>query len=824
MEVTETRKGRRTKEPGGVNQRTGDDASRYGYFDDEHREYVVDRCNVPVSWTNYIGVKDLCVVLSHNAGGYAFYQSAEHHRVTRFRQNGVPLDRPGHYVYVRDDETGEFWSLSWQPVGKDLSEARYECRHGLSYSKFSAEYQGIAGEQLVFIPVADDVELWDVRVTNKSGRPRRLSLFTYCEFSFHHIEIDNQNLQMSLYASGSNFADGIIEYDFFYEPWTYHYFTSNVNPDSYDCVRDAFIGPYRTETNPLAVERGLCSGSSELGGNHCGSLHKRLVLKPGEEQRVVFMMGVGDRKAGAKMRSKYGDVAAVDRAFAGLRDYWEKKLSVLQVRTPSNGLNSMINTWTPYQAETCVVWSRFASFIEVGGRTGLGYRDTSQDVMAVPHTNPAKCRERMVELLHGQVSKGYGLHLFDPDVFKPRDEKLPGVRLPTVVPTPQASDIVHGMEDVCSDDALWIVGSVCEYVKETGDAGFFDLTVPFADAGEATVYEHLKRSLEFSAEQVGANGICLGLRADWNDCLNLGGGQSAMVSFMHYWALQEFADAASFLGRSADVARYLGMAERVRDACERELWDGDWYIRGVTKRGTRIGSKKNDEGKIFLESNSWAVMSGAASEERGKKAMDAVHLHLASPYGIHLVWPTYTRPNDDIGYVTRVYRGVKENGSIFSHPNPWAVIGECRLGRGALAMKLYDALLPYHQNDNIHVRQAEPYSYCQFIMGKDHTAYGRARHPWLTGSAGWNYTAATKYILGIRAAYDGLIIDPCIPPEWKEFEVTRRWRGATYRIRVSNPRGVEKGVKEMWVDGEQMTGRIPPRKPGAEVEVRVTMG
>lgn len=797
---------------------------RYGYFDDEKREYVIERPDVPVSWTNYLGVENLCTVISHNAGGYSFYKTAEHHRITRFRQNGVPLDRPGHYVYIRDDVTGEFWSVSWQPVGKNLDEAKYTCRHGLSYSKFSVEYQGLEADQLQFIPLNDDVELWDVRIRNKSGRSRELSVFAYCEFSFHHVEIDNQNLQMSLYASGSAYTDGVIEYDFFYEPWMYHYFTLNKKPDSYDCVRDEFLGPYRTETTPLAVERGRCSNSSELGGNHCGALHKHFFLEAGAEERLIFMLGVGNRLKGREIRRKYGDLRRVDGAYRDLRQYWQHKLEAFQCKTPNQGLNTMVNIWTLLQAETCVVWSRFASFIEVGGRTGLGYRDTSQDVMAVVHTNPQKCRERLIDLLHGQVSKGYGLHLFDPEVFRPAKEKLPGVRLPTVVPTPSSSDIVHGMEDVCSDDALWIVVSACEYVKETGDAGFFDVGVPFADGGEATVYEHLKRSLDFSAEQVAATGISLGLRADWNDCLNLGGGQSAMVAFMHHWALREFVEAAKHLGRDDDAIHYAKLAERVKEACERELWDGEWYIRGMTKKGMKIGSKENDEGKIFLESNSWAVLSDAASPSRGRSALDAIHRHLASPYGLHLCWPTFTRVNDDIGYLTRVYPGIKENGSIFSHPIPWAIIAECKLGRGELAMKLYDALLPYNQNDKIEIREAEPYSYCQFIMGKDHSAYGRARHPWLTGSGGWNYTAATKWILGIRLSFDGLVIDPCVPSDWREFSVQRRWRGATFMITVRNPDGIQKGVKSIMLDSATVRGPIPPQKSGSTHVVEVVMG
>jgi N,N'-diacetylchitobiose phosphorylase len=797
---------------------------RYGHFDEARREYVIERPDVPVSWTNYLGVKDFCTVISHNAGGYSFQRSAEHHRITRFRPNGIPLDRPGHYVYLRDDETGEYWSVSWQPVGLDLSQARFEVCHGLSYTRFSCDHGEVRAEQTLFVPLDDDLELWDVRVVNTGSRTRRLSIFGYVEFSFHHIEIDNQNLQMSLYCAGSSCADEIIEYDLFYEPGMRHYFAANVPIEGFDAVRDQFLGPYRSETNPQAVENGACSGSVELGGNHCGALHKRLVLEPGEEQRLAFLLGVGDRAQGRVMREKYGEPAAVDGALADLARHWDDKLAAFQCRTPSPGLDAMTNIWTLYQAETCVVWSRFASFIEVGGRTGLGYRDTAQDVMSIPHTSPETARRRILELLHGQVSSGYGLHLFDPAVFERPDETLPAVKLPTVVPQPSQASIVHGLKDACSDDALWLVVSICEYVKETGDVPFFDVSVPFADSGSGTVYEHMKRALDFSAAQVGPTGICLGLRADWNDCLNLGGGESAMVSFLHHWALQAFVEAARFLGRTADGEKYAGLAETVRSACERELWDGEWYIRGITAKGVKIGSRESEEGKIFLESNAWAVLSDVASVERGRSCMDAVGRHLSSEFGLHLVWPAFSTPNDDIGYVTRVYKGIKENGAIFSHPNPWAMIAECKLGRGDRAMQLYDALLPYHQNDRIETRQAEPYSYCQFVMGRDHTAFGRARHPWLTGSGGWCYTAATHWILGLRPGYDGLTVDPCVPSGWKAFEVSRRWRGAEFKIRVSNPDGVETGLVHLLLNGQVVTGALPVCPAGSVNEVEVLMG
>ena len=798
---------------------------KYGYFDNKNNEYVIDRPDVPVSWTNYLGIKDMCTVLSHNAGGYSFYKSAEHGRITRFRPNGIPLDRPGHYVYLRDDDTKNFWSISWQPVGKDLNDADYECRHGLSYSKFKCKYSDIQAEQVLFIPIDDDIELWDVRIKNDSNRIRRISVFSYLEFSNQHIEIDNQNLQMSLYASGSSYKDGVIEFDFFYEPWTYHFFTSNFKPDSYDTIRDSFIGNYRTETNPQAVELGKCSNSSELGGNHCGSLHKKITLQPGEEIRLIFMLGVGSRaENGSRIKEKYSDFSNVDAAFNGLKSYWDTKTSQLQIKTPHAGMNTMLNTWNLYQAETCVVWSRFASFVEVGGRTGLGFRDTSQDILGVVHSNPEKSRQRILELLHAQSKHGYGIHLFDPEIFKPKEDKLPDVKLPTVVPTPSVSDIVHGIEDVCSDDNLWLVASIYEYVSETGDLDFFNVHIPYADGGEASIYDHLKQTVDFSDEYIGSNGICQGLRADWNDCLNLGGGESSMVSFIHYWALKYFIEIAEALGKQSDVQKYTTMSKKVKSACENTLWDGDWYLRGFTGKGQKIGSISNEEGKVFLNAQSWAVFSGVASPERGVRSMDAVEKHLSSNYGLHLVWPAYSKPDDNIGYVTRVYPGVKENASIFSHPNPWAIIADCMLGQGERAMKNYDSMLPYNQNDDIETRQAEPYSYCQFIMGERHSAHGRARHPWLTGSASWFYVAATQWILGIRTTLEGLVIDPCIPADWPEFTVTRKWRGATFNINVKNPDGVEKGIVQMTLNGESLTGAIPIQKTDSHHDSQVLMG
>jgi N,N'-diacetylchitobiose phosphorylase len=830
---------------------------RYGHFDDDAGEYVIDRVDVPASWINYLGVEDWCTVINQNAGGYSFYRSSQTGRVTRFRPNGVPLDRPGHYLYLRDDADGDYWSASWQPVGKPLEEAGYRTRHGLSYSVFESSYRGIEASQRIFVPLGEAAEVWDVSLTNTTDHERTLSLFGYVEFSFHSVQIDNENFQMSLYASGADYADGVVEYDFYYEPWTYHYFTATAEPVGFDTLRDSFLGPYRTETNPLAVERGECSGSQATTSNHCGALHHRVSLAPGETVRMTYLLGYGRRDVGKRLRTKYADPAAVNAAIADLAAYWQRKRSVLALKTPSAAMNTLLNTWTLLQAETCVVWSRFASFVEVGGRVGLGYRDTAQDIMSVVHTNPGKVRQRIEELLHGQMSWGYGLHLFDPLLFaENRREDIPvGVKLPTVVPG-KASDLVHGLADACSDDHLWLVPSVIEYVKETGDLDFLRQVVPFADStmtpteradvmgadaasrfdpAPTTVYEHLRRAIEFSAEQVGDNGIAKGLRADWNDCLNLGGGQTALVSFLHVWAAMALAEMAGHLGWTDEQTHLEAIATHVTDAANRELWDGEWYLRGYTRDGVKIGSAENPEGRIFLEHMPWAVISGAAPTERGTSAMDAVRTHLASEHGTHLCWPSYTKVDDTIGYVTRVYPGVKENGAIFSHPNAWPIIAETILGRGEAAMAYYDALAPANSNDAIEVHGAEPYVYAQFLYGRDHEWFGKAQNPWLTGTAGWMYTAATKYVLGVRPDFDALVVDPCVPAEWDDYSITRQWRGATYEIEVRNPDHVSAGVSSVEVDGRAVApasdrqrgrkvARLPLAAEGTTQRVVVVLG
>lgn len=798
---------------------------QYGHFDQKNDEYVIDRVDLPTSWTNYLGVEDMCAVVNHTAGGYLFYKSPEYHRITRFRGNSVPMDRPGYYIYLRDRENSDFWSISWQPVGKSLDRARYTARHGMSYSVYECEYDGIYASEKLSVPIGDTALVWDVTIRNDDSRIRELDVFSYAEFSFHQIPIDNQNFQMSLYCSGSDYKDGCILYDLFYEEEGYQYFTSNFEPDGYDCVRDSFIGTYGSESAPQAVLRGRCEGSKELGGNHCASLKKCLTLQPGESVRLIYFLGEGRLEEAKAIRNKYKDPAALDKAYERLGEFWHEKQERLMAATPDRGVDTMINTWTLYQAEINVMFSRFASFIEVGGRTGLGYRDTAQDAMTVIATNPEGCKKRLTELLRALTGRGYGIHLFEPSWFEPeeeKDKKKKPFKSPTVIPEPEGASKVHGLDDACSDDALWLIPSIAEYVKETGDISFYGECFGYADGGSGTVYEHMKRIVEFSLKETGENGICKGLRADWNDCLNLGGGESALVSFLLYKALEVMTETAEFIGMKEDAGHFRKEMEKIAAVCNDTLWDGKWFLRGFTKSGRKIGTKDNAEGRVHLESNAWAVLSGAADEDKALITLETIHDELATPYGIMLNAPSYTMPDDDIGFVTRVYPGLKENGSIFSHPNPWVWSAECLMGHGDRAMEYYHSLCPYYQNDRIEVRSAEPYSYCQFISGRDHSTYGRAHHPFMTGSGGWAYYAVTHYILGIRPGYEELVVDPCIPADWEGFTVGRTFREAKYMITVKNPEHRQKGVTRMLLDGDEVQ-RIPVMPAGETHNVEVIM-
>ena len=786
---------------------------RYGHFDDAAREYVITRPDTPRSWINYLGSRLYGGIITQNAGGYSFYRSGGTGRVLRMRFNGVPVDQPGRFLYLRDDSghdytaAGEYWSASWQPVGKPLDQYRSTVRHGLGYSVFEADYAGIHSELTCFIPTGQAFEYWSLKVTNPGPQRRTISVFSFAELANEwSYKQDLENLQYSQYVVQATYADGMIHRrnstrDAFSELW---FGLAGAEVTSFDTDRDVFLGPYRTQANPLAVERGVCSGSQTVGDNSCASLHSRLELAPGETRHLIFCLGIGspdaewsdDAMTMAPGRQVMAELATPERVAAeleALRADWAAQLAPLQVTTPDPELDSMLNVWHAYQTHMTFNWSRGVSLVEAGDRDGLGYRDTVQDMLAVTHAIPEAVRERLSLILTGQTAEGGALPLVKPLTHDPGHE-----------PTPT-------LEQYRSDDALWLPITVANFVHETGDVGYLDEVLPYADHGEAVVFDHLVQALRFSLDHRGRNGLVQGLAADWNDCLQFGtAGESMFSTFLLANALRVTHLLATESGREAAagwIEEQLAALQPAIDAA----WDGEWFIRGVSATGAALGSAFSDEGQIYLEPNVWAVISRATSVERAVQAMDSVHARLASEHGVALCDPPHTKPMEGIGLSLLVFPpGHKENGGIFCHASSWTIVAEAMLGRGDRAYEYYRSYLPARYNDHAEVHQAEPYVYSQFTHGPTSPRFGQARNPWLTGTASWTYIGVTQHILGVRPALGGLEVDPCLPTTWDGFEMQRLFRGARLTVRVTNPDHVSRGVVALDVDGTRVNGTVAP--------------
>lgn len=785
---------------------------RYGYFDDRSREYVIENPNTPMSWVNYLGTSEYCGIISNNASGYGFYKSAKSSRLMRFRFNSIPMDRPGRYVYIRDNGDGDYWSASWQPVGKPLETFKTNCSHGLGYTRFDSEYKGIKSNYRVFVPVDKPVEIWELELENKSDRDRELSLFTYAEWCFWDMNQDLTNFQYILYTCRMGYENDIVDYSIRLWPVTEPKgFMASVLPvESFETDRDEFIGRYRHEGTPIAVEKGSCANTIAVGGNPCASVQNRIVLKPGEKRYAVYIVGVGDAKTfGMECKKLYSDRKNVDKEFDKVQAYWSRRLEKYKCVTPSARVNSMVNVWNQYQCQTTFNWSRSASFNEAGGRDGLGYRDSIQDTLGVMHSIPELCKNKLKDLLTGQISTGAAMHSVQPLTWKQGPHNVP----------PDAH--------IFSDDHLWLLLAIPAYIKETGDTAFLDMVVPYCDKDEDTVYDHLKRALEFSWSKRGPHGLLLGLAADWNDCINLKGkGESIWSTFLFFRGLVEFITLALRLGRQADSSHFSSYRAETVKILEGCAWDGKWFLRGYLDSGKKLGGQESEQCRIFINSQTWSVLSGAADEKKGTQAMDSLKEFLATEHGIVKNFPAYREPDTEIGAITSFPPGLKENAGIFCHSNTWAVVAECILGRGDRAFEFYESFLPAAKNDNVDLYTMEPYVYSQFITGKEHPyKFGRARNSWLTGTASWSFVAISQYILGIRADYDGLIVDPCIPHDWDGFEVTREFRDKSFNIIVKNPSKVCKGVAGMTVNGETVSGNMIPVGMMKQVNsVVVTLG
>lgn len=800
---------------------------RYGRFDQANREYVIERPDTPAPWCNYLGHIGYRAVVSHTGGGYSYAGDMSLMRVLREHPRRLPDDRPGRYLYLREEsEKGApaIWSATWQPVMAELDE--YECRHGMGYTTVRAKRDGIASEVTYVVPVGERLELWICTIRNDSDRPRDLDLFTYAEFCLWGVVKDLLNQQASKYVGVVRCEEGVVfnetrsdsgppKGD---EVFVLHraYFGCGRQPESFDVQRSEFVGMWRDEGNPVAVERGRCSGKQYYGWDPIAALHLKLHLDPGAEDAIVFVLGVDDE--GTEWREKLDHYTRPENARAALEEvkkHWDSRLSTLQIETPHEGMNAVVNSWNAYQTVNTFLTPR-------------GYRDTSQDVLGIMHMLPGDVRERLRLLLKHQFQSGVTTHEYALEgdlaamvaggyMFGDGEIGIAG----------EGGATLEGqLATPASDSPLWVVPAVCAYIKETGDFDFLKEEIPFMDGGSAPALDHLLRILDWSWGQRGLHGLPLMRMMDWNDGLNLEKGSvSVWTGMLFIWAARELAALLARPEVEGDPAPVQARAEEMARIINEAAWDGDWYMRAFIGDGEPVGSKQSHENQIDHMPQSWSVFAGLAPKERALRAMDSVHERLFTKYGIVLNAPAYTRYNPRYGANSVVPPGLKENGGIFNHPMNWAIIAECLLGRGDRAWEYYHSFLPSTKNESADIHHMEPYIFSQFVAGFEHPLHGRAGRAWMTGTAGWALVTASQYMLGVRPDYDGLRIDPCVPSDWTGFKVTRLFRGARYEIAVEKPKGICRGVREVIVDGKPAEGNLIPAAPeGAEVRVQVRMG
>lgn len=789
---------------------------KFGYFDEKNREYVITRPDTPTPWINYLNNSRYCAIISQNAGGYSFDKDAKDRRIIRYRFNNIPMDRPGRYTYIRDDKTKEYWTPTWQPVVKPIKD--FECRHGLNYTIIKSKYNNIESEATYLVPLDDDLEIWMLKIKNTGKKLRNLSIFPYAEFGFWNA-MEDLNIQWVPHITMSDFENNSIYFKFLepHPPFDYKdpdyqgdkpgfaFFTSNKKAKGFECDRDKFIGAYHSENNPQAVIAGKTSKKILRGGNGCGALHLTAKLKPGQEDTIIVMCGFClTKEIGQKMAAKYKDGAVVLKELGRIKSKWQDYLSNYQIQTPDKEANLFFNVWNQYQCNTTFWLSRVGSYYETGMRGGMGYRDSCQDVPSVLHVMSKEARERIKFLSNAQHAEGGTYHVFSPITGR---MQLKGF----------------------SDDPMWLVTTITSYIQESGDLKFMDEIVPLADnGGNISIYEHIQRALEYTHTRRGDHGIPLIGNADWNDTLNLWGdnrrGESVMVAQQFVLACREAAELAARIGKTKDAEQYMQWSEEMKKTINEVAWDGEWYIRAFGDRGEPIGSHKCVEGKIFLNSQSWALISGVADKERGIKCMDSARKYMFTKFGMKALEPPFSKYSRYLGIISRYNLDRKENGGIFSHTNPWVVAAECILGRGELALEYYKTISPVSRNNKAEQCLTEPYVTSQSLVGPHNPNFGNGSNSWMTGSATTMFGCMANNIMGITGRLDGLDINPCIPKAWKEVGITRNYRGTIYKIKVINSAAVNKGVKKVLVDGKPVTGLVPPKPGQKECNVELHLG
>ncbi len=810
---------------------------KFGYFDDANREYVITTPKTPLPWINYLGCNDFFSLISNTCGGYSFYKDAKLLRLTRYRYNDTPNDVNGKYFYIKDGDT--IWNPGWKPTKTELDS--YECRHGIGYSRFISSKNDIQASVLAFVPMNDTCEINQVKLTNNSSSAKTLSLFSYVEWCLWNADDDMKNFQRNFSTGEVEIVDSTIFHKTEYRERRNHYAVYSVNAkiDGFDTIRDEFLGAYNGTDDPTAVKNGACTNSVASGWQPIASHQINITLNPGETKSFVFVLGyienpedekweskgVVNKKRAYEMLDRYKTDADVDKAFAELNEYWNGLLSKYTVKSSNDKVDRMVNIWNQYQCMVTFNMSRSASYYESGIGRGMGFRDSCQDLLGFVHLIPDRARERIIDIASTQFQDGSAYHQYQPLTKKGN------------------SDIGSGF----NDDPLWLIAGTSAYVRETGDTTILTEMVPYDnDMSVATpLMGHLKRSFDYTVNHKGPHNLPLIGRADWNDCLNLNCfsehpgesfqtfgpsegpvAESVFIAGMFVKYGEEYAQLCELMGDQKEAAYAREEVAKMYDAVLKDGWDGDWFVRAYDAYGQKIGSKECEEGQIYIESNGFCSLAGIGVKEGlAKKALDSVKEKLDTKYGVMILQPAYTRYHLELGEISSYPPGYKENAGIFCHNNPWVSIAETVIGRGDRAFEIYQKTCPAYCEEFSEIHRTEPYVYSQMVAGRDAKFHGEAKNSWLTGTAAWTFVNVSQYILGVYPTHNGLSIDPCVPKDFGDFELTRKFREGIYNIKVQNPDKVEKGIKSITVDGKAIDGCVIPYVKGKETyDVVVTMG
>ncbi len=808
---------------------------RYGYFDDVNREYVITRPDTPLPWINYLGSTDYFGLISNTGGGYSFYRDARLRRLTRYRYNNVPFDTGGRYLYLRDNNSGAYWSPSWQPTQSALE--NYTCRHGQGYTTISATYNQIEAQTRYFVPLDETLEIWQLTLTNHRVEAASLSVFSAVEFCLWEANDDSTNFQRNFSTGQVEVVDGVIYHKTEYRERRNHfaYLACSAEVNGFDTQRETFLGPYRGWDKPQVLELGQSTNSVAHGWAPIGSLSTWLVLAPGESRQIIFILGYHENPVDQKFDppgsqtinkktvkpiiDHYLNPQNVQTAFDKLQASWDHLLNIYRVTTPDIHTNRMVNIWNAYQCMITFNMSRSASFYEAGIGRGMGFRDSNQDLLGFVHMVPERARQRILDLSATQLETGGAYHQYQPL-------------------TKRGNDAVGGN---FNDDPLWLVLAVAAYIKETGDWSILAEPVPYDNrpGSEKPLFDHLQRSIQYTLDRLGPHGLPLIGRADWNDCLNLNTfssepgesfqtttnkdgkvAESVFIAGLFVAAATEMADLLEAWHKPAEADLYRQHAAQMTATTFEHGWDGAWFLRAYDSFGDKVGSHECQEGQIFIEPQGFCVIAGIGLENGlAQRALDSVREHLATPHGIMLQQPAYSQYYLHLGEISSYPPGYKENAGIFCHTNPWIMVAETRLGRGDQAYDYYLRINPSAREDLSEVHRCEPYVYAQMIAGRDAATHGEAKNSWLSGTAAWNYVAITQWILGIRPSYQGLQVAPVIPTTWPGFEVTRVFRGVTYRIKVT--RAGSGNAVSLKVNGQPVAGNVVPFSAEGQTEVQV---